>query len=181
MRCCLGALALGILIVGPLSLPADGQERPRSLPEFRALLRSGERVEGRDGLLTTTLLQGVGASGGDVRVPLQDLRVLDVAVGDRAAEGLAIGAGLGLLTSLAAWLQVEVDPEREVVTGKLVQVTAGLIGVGGLVGYLLGSGSREWEAVPIERSDGPPGVARMTLFSFRILLGRAGLDAVPDP
>jgi hypothetical protein len=66
----------------------------------------------------------------------------------RAGSYAAIGAGAGLMTALLAILQVESDPNQEIDSSKVGPVTAGLVGVGTLIGLAIGSKSPVWERQP---------------------------------
>lgn len=122
-------------------------------PKFRALLNSGERIEGRDGYFTSTNFNGILNTGEEISISRNDISVLDVSEGSKALQYAAMGAGFGLLVSLggvaSAAIEASEDPYKELNTGVIIPVTLGVTGVSALIGGIIGANQTKWTRVPI--------------------------------
>jgi len=171
MHARIGVLSLLLLAVLPVSpQQACAQSTEGVFERFRLLLHTGERMEGYEGLLTETALQGRTESGTAISIPLQDIRSLDAARGSKARRNAFIGAGMGLLTSLYAVLSAASSPDESETldTGKILPVTLGATVGGGLLGMVIGSGSPNWERVPIPNVQGRGLLLKRPLFRIEI-------------
>ena len=150
--------AVCILLI-PLLIVAQSvhaQETIKIFKQFRVLLKSGERYEGKEGHLSASDLEGTLKGGESMTIPRDDIRALDVSRGSNAGKYAMIGAGIGLLTSLtaalAAWSASEDDPLLEFQGGTAVAITAGFTIAGGLIGAAFGATQLKWERVPVKTS-----------------------------
>ena len=171
MRSRIGVVGLLLLIVTTLLSPQAGaQSSEKVFERFRLLLHTGDRVEGYEGLLTETVLQGRRESGAAISIPLDDIRTLDVSRGSKASRYTAIGAGMGLLASLLGVLSAASSPDEDQTldTGKILPVTLGATVGGGLLGMVIGLGSPNWERMPIPNVQGRGPLGRMALFRIEI-------------
>ena len=154
--------------LAPFSREAFAQGPSRPLPRFRALLRSGERFEGRDGTLTPDSLRGQRADGRTVAVRRTDVRALDAVAGNQLVKGAEIGAGIGGLAGLLAALQLEGDPNAQVDHANLAGAVGGVALVSALIGAVVGANLPRWEHVSVQASPGiagRPGVGVAVHFS----------------
>ena len=152
MRSRIGVLSLLLLTVLPVSpQQACAQSTEGVFERFRILLHTGQRMEGYEGLLTETALEGRRESGTAISIPFDDIRTLDVSRGSKASRYAVIGAGMGLLASLYGVLSASWSPEGEETldTAEILPITLGATVGGGLLGMLIGSGSPSWERMPI--------------------------------
>ena len=122
-------------------------------PRFRALLNSGERIEGRDGYFTSTTFNGILNTGEEISVGRSDIKALDVSSGSKTLQYAGIGAGFGLLSSLlgvaSAAIQASNDPYRELNTGAIIPITLVVTGTSALIGGIIGANQTKWTRVPI--------------------------------
>jgi hypothetical protein len=146
------------------------QDSTRTMRRFRVLLTTGERIEGKNGVLSPTSLEGTASTGIPVNVQRSDIRALDAYMGSQAAKWGLAGAGLGLLTGLLAVVEVAANPDVILNEGAAAGVTAGLTICGGLIGLLVGSQDARWESVPVRKvtliDPRPTGVIWMAELSF---------------
>ena len=171
MRSRIGALSLLLLTVLPGSpQQACAQSSEKVFERFRILLHTGQRMEGYEGLLTETALEGRRESGTAISIPLDDIRTLDVSRGSKASRYAAIGVGMGLLTSLYAVLSASWSPEGEETldTAEILPITLGATVGGGLLGMVIGLGSPNWERMTIPNVQGRGPLGRIPLFRIEI-------------
>jgi hypothetical protein len=138
------ALVVSLLVC---SVPVSAQE----LPRFRALLRSGQTVEGTRGTMSSWGLRGSGVDGARIEIPRQDLQALDSSRGTRARRWALFGAALGAFIGLSYTQSVSSSPygfDDEAASNGLI-ATAVLCGGGALVGGALGATRRVWEPAPL--------------------------------
>lgn len=143
------ALRIAIVLVLMLAKDISAQTEVRTFSRFRTLLQTGERIEGREGRLTTTALEGISSAGAQIKIPMSDIRALDISAGSHMGKGAAIGASLGLLTGLLAIVQVSLREDTELKDDAAVGLTVGLTVGGGLIGALVGASYTRWERVHI--------------------------------
>ncbi|MCG6957329.1 MAG: hypothetical protein LJF04_15170 [Gemmatimonadetes bacterium] len=141
------------------------QENRQTFERFRLLLATGERVDGRDGVLTDTAFRGMRGSG-EINVSLGDIRSLDISSGSQAGKGLAIGLGVGLVSALAGILSAAADETRTLDTSKILPVAVGLTVGGGALGLLVGSRYPKWERLSLQDHRGPAPRVRITLIGI---------------
>ena len=143
-----------VLTKGPagdyVSSLADSGKNP-SPGKFRALLKTGDQVEIRKGILSDSTLLNLEPSGIKREILISDIRALDRSVGTQALKGAAIGGGIGLLSSLLAVAEVGTDPNRKLKDNAGVIVAGITVGFS-LIGLLVGSAFDEWERVPIRNA-----------------------------
>jgi hypothetical protein len=151
-RAYVSTVALLFLLLSPQHLCA--QTEARALPRFRVRLTSGDRMEGRGGILTDSTLVGRTAAGASLNVRTADIRVLDVRAGSQAGRGALIGAGMGLVVSVLAIAQVAADPDSYTEKETAVKATVGLTLGGGIVGALVGLKGSRWQRIPLTRAVG---------------------------
>jgi hypothetical protein len=142
---------ISLIFVLLISFNIFPQEGDHDFSRFRVLLKSGDRVEGKSGILTPTELQGFTKRGDPIKIPIDDIRVMDRYTGSQAAKGAAIGAGLGLVTALTLILYANADETRELKVNEGVLIF-GVTGVYGLIGLAVGSAYSKWERVPLHLS-----------------------------
>ena len=147
-RWAIAVLLMILMAAGTLS----AQDNTTELERFRVLLTSGERIEGRDGSLTSDGLQGVSAKGDLVFVARSDIRLLDRYLGNNGGKGAKIGAAIGLGTAILSYImarsEAASDPYKEVDNSRIAPIFIGFAGVGALIGYAIGSSQTKWEKVP---------------------------------
>jgi hypothetical protein len=145
-----------VLLLFLVSFNVFAQKEGVVHPRFRALLQSGERIEGKNGYFTSADFIGVLDTGEELRISKNDIKVLDVSSGSKAGQYALMGAGVGLLTSLTAIIsaasEVSEDPDLELNTGAIVSVTLGVTGISALVGGIIGANQTKWTRVPIRTS-----------------------------
>jgi hypothetical protein len=146
-----GILALVLITTVVLAGTVFAQDPASDLPRFRILLVNGDRIEGKNGILTTSELVGVSNSGEQLRFARSDIRALDYSNGSGAARGAAIGAGMGLLMGLAVVLPAEAS-DNVVLRVNGGALTLGLTAGGALIGLAIGSAYPVWERVPMDVS-----------------------------
>ncbi|MBU1320232.1 MAG: hypothetical protein KKG33_02220 [candidate division Zixibacteria bacterium] len=128
---------------------------------FRVLLNNGQRIEARDGILTSDSLTATKSGGERLSIPREQIRAMDRYKGSRAGTGFMIGAAMGLSAALLGYAEVKSDPYMEVNEDAVAPVFIGFTLGGGLIGLAVGSASKKWERVPLEPSaisitaDGP--------------------------
>lgn len=61
---------------------------------------------------------------------------------------------MGVTIAILAILQVSADEQTELDQGKVAPVTLGLAAAGGLLGAAIGSGSKQWERLPLSNQIG---------------------------
>ncbi len=122
-------------------------------PRFRALLQSGERIEGKDGCFTSTNFNGILNTGEEISISRNEIKVLDVSSGSKVMQYAAMGAGVGFLTSLlgiaSAAIDASEDPSLELNTGAIVPITLVVTGTAALIGGIIGANQTKWTRVPI--------------------------------
>ncbi len=123
-------------------------------PLFRALLQSGERIEGRNGYFTSTTFNGVLNTGQDISISRNDIRLLDVSEGSKVVQYTLIGAGVGLLISgtaiVMAASEAAGDQYKELNTGAIIPVTLSVTAISAFVGGIIGANQIKWTRVPIK-------------------------------
>jgi hypothetical protein len=143
---------LFVILLAAQKLPA--QENNIELGRFRVLLTTGERLEGRGGLLNSDGLTGTSSKGSPISYTGEEIRLLDRCTGNKGGKGALIGGGIGLATAVVALIAAESeassDPFVEVDRSKIVPVFLGITGVGALIGWAVGSSKTTWENVPLE-------------------------------
>lgn len=142
--------ALCCVLVLLLYQDISAQDSTRVMQRFRVLLKTGERIEGKNGVLSPASLEGTTKAGTTLNIQRSSIRALDVYAGSNMAKWGAVGAGLGLVTGLLAIIQVSADSDATLNEGAAVGVTAGLTIGGGLIGLLAGSRDSRWESVPLK-------------------------------
>jgi len=144
------------------------------LGKFRALLNTGERIEGFSGKLSPDSLTGTTMNGGPVAIPVRSIRALDRSTGSNAGEGALIGGCVGLSTAVMAWMQASTqaasDPYTEVDNSKILPVFAGFTAGGVLVGFIIGSTIKKWKKVPVGSVFGYLPDKREIRFGFNLAL-----------
>ena len=144
---CTALIVITVLLITHV-LPAQANEL--SLSRFRVFLNDGQRLEGKNGTLTADEMIGVSSDGGQLRIPRSSIRALDRLTGTKAKTGAMIGASMGFLAVLFAYIQVEVDPEREINEAAVAPMFLGFSLGGGLIGMAVGSASKTWERVHVD-------------------------------
>ncbi len=148
MRTLCSALAIvTVSLIGHV-LPAQANEL--SLSRFRVLLNDGQRLEGKNGTLTADELVGASSDGGQLQIPRNAIRALDRFKGTKAKTGAIIGASMGFLSALLAYIQVEADPNMEADNAFFTPLFLGFTLGGGLIGLAVGSASKTWERVDVD-------------------------------
>ncbi len=134
-----------------LSTSAAAQEEVL-LDKFQVIIRSGE-LEGVEGVLDGTSLQGYKLDGTPINIPRNEIRNLYAYKGSKAGPYALAGAGFGFLTSLlgvlSAYGESAGDPYREVKEDRIVPIVAGFTVGGALIGGLIGLGHKTMERVPV--------------------------------
>lgn len=134
--------------------------------KYKASLLSGASAQGSHGKLTPDYLEGEDASGRSVRIPINDIRGLEVRRGSYAATGCLIGASLGLSTAIVAILEVASEPDTEIDGQAATLLTIGVTAGGGLLGALIGAGYPNWDRVDLHGQSSAP--APLPQLAFRI-------------
>lgn len=157
--------ATALLLLAASASASRSQEPARPLSRFRALLRTGEHIEGRGGVFTATTLRGRLRDGRDISIATTDVTALDVRTGSQMLKGAAVGAGFSALTAALAILAVENDPTLETEGTTFGGVFVGFTIAGALIGAAVGSRFDQWDHVALGLSPSP-NRARLGL-SFR--------------
>ncbi len=155
--CKLSLSFIFLLILFPNSVFAqrEGVVHPR----FKVLLKSGESIEGKNGYFTSTTFNGNLNNGQEINIDRSDIQTLDVLSGSKMLPYAAIGAGAGILASLALWSMSsdssEVGELGETWGGGEFDVNLGivmpLLGVAGaVVGGFIGAKQPEWTRVSLK-------------------------------
>jgi len=142
---------ISLIFILLISFNIFPQNSEQNFSRFRVLLKNGNRVEGKSGVLTSTELEGFTKKGDPIKIPINDIRVMDRHTGSQAAKGAAIGAGLGLVTALTLILYANADETRELKVNEGALIF-GVTGVYGLIGLAIGSAYSTWERVPLDLS-----------------------------
>jgi hypothetical protein len=136
--------------------PVEAHDRPAAarIGRFRALLYSGERIEGTQGVLGAQSLLGRTSSGEDLAIDRTKIRRLDRQSGSHAGRYALIGGGLGLTSALLAWAsgaaRASADPYNEPVSaGQGLAITAGVTGGCAAIAALIGAGKPDWKPVSL--------------------------------
>jgi hypothetical protein len=78
------------------------------------------------------------------------MKSLYIAEGSQAGKMALLCAGVGLVVSLAAILEVSADEQAELNEGAAIGLTIGLTAAGGIIGAIVGSSSINWQEVPLK-------------------------------
>ena len=152
--------ALVVLSLLTLMTVAQGGRAQETvqLEKFRVLLTTGERIEGHDGQLDENELRGMSSKDTALVIPRTGIRALDRSLGTKAGKYALMGAGIGLGTALLAYIAAESeassDPYKEVDDSRVAPIMLGFTAGGALIGMAIGSGSQQWEKVPVQMSLG---------------------------
>jgi hypothetical protein len=146
-------LLLLVLLVGPFA--AYCQAPVERYEDFIVLLKSGDRIEGRNCTLTSTDFTGVTLAGAQVSYPIAQLQTLHVSAGTKAGSMALLGGAVGLASGLLAVLEAGSTKGVTVDGGKAVAVTAGLTGAGILIGAVVGAGMKTWRTIEFADSTRP--------------------------
>ncbi len=131
--------------------PVYAQDDTQSYSKFRALLQTGERIEIENGILTDSVLTNFVSENEPIEIPISDIRALDRRAGNKALLYGGIGLGIGLLSSLLAVAQIEVDPNTKLKEDAGL-IIAGITAGAGLIGVIAGLMTDDWEKVPLNAS-----------------------------
>jgi hypothetical protein len=161
-RCWFCACLCAISILTPAA--CLGANHPKiigrnEIGRYRVLLTNGIRFQGTDGILTNDSISGFDIMGIKTTYAVDSIRYLERCTGTRAGVGFAIGALCGLAVALPFAVS---ETDAHVVNGvyqfpKQVfhpEVVLGGAAAGGLLGLLVGSSDRKWEAIPLMTSFG---------------------------
>ena len=155
LSCFATSATIAYTVLATLLLPlSSSAELPIEFKQCRAVKASGERVQGGAGRFNGDVLSYRTARGETVEIARDDLRLLDVGKGSKVGSYALAGAGFGALLSILAIIQVETDPQAQLDEDLVLPVTAGLIGVGTLIGAIVGSAHTEWTNVRLDTAGG---------------------------
>ncbi|UCD18079.1 MAG: hypothetical protein JSV44_03990 [Candidatus Zixiibacteriota bacterium] len=143
---------LVVLAVLMACQPSSAQDDSVTCSQFRVILNSGERIEGRNGILTSISLTGVSNKGRSIDIPRSEIWVIYRCSGSKAGKGALMGAGMGLITGIIAIIQLQADPEQEIDESKIAPGFLVLTGGAALIGMAIGSAFPTWERIPLETS-----------------------------
>jgi len=123
------------------------------LGKFRALLKTGERIEGHSGILTEDSLTGTTRDGNSASIPIQSIQVIDRSVGTQGTTLGLVGGGLGFAYVIVDLLEADSTTrfgarEFEYEDRDILDLMEYTIG-GALIGIAVGSCIEKWQKVPV--------------------------------
>lgn len=146
-------LLAGLVVSLPGEARAQAGDEPRAVGEFLLISKTGERIKGHGGSLTTTRFTGISADGQKVDFLPDDIGTLYRNEGSYAGHGALYGAGFGLLLSGTILLRAS-NFDLSFFRDETVQhVSLGVVGgttlLGALVGLAIGAGQSRWSVQPL--------------------------------
>ncbi|MCK5125716.1 MAG: hypothetical protein KAR42_05630 [candidate division Zixibacteria bacterium] len=147
-------ISFSIFLIQPIV--AQNKEDSKKGDRYRFCLKNGSHLEVKNGIISDNLLMVTYPNGEHADYPLSEILSMEKRTGNRAAFGLAAGAGVGLLTASLAYMQASVDassdPYKEINDDAVGPVFAILTGVGAITGLIYGSTMDKWEKVSLSSS-----------------------------
>jgi hypothetical protein len=145
-----------VLILTALTVtawPGDavGDDEDKQFSRFRVRLMDGTHIEGKNGVLTATQLEGV-QQGNRIEISRQEIRAMDACVGNQAAKGMFFGGALGLLLAGYVILDLESDPYSDLVEYDKSLVVLGCAGGGAVLGLGIGAAFLKWDSIDVMSS-----------------------------
>ena len=114
--------------------------------DFIIILKSGERIEGRNGVVKSSQLTGQTLTNSPLSYPLKDIQTLYISTGTKAGSMALVCGAVGLATSLLAILEANTS-DVGVDGKKATALTLGLTGAGILIGAVVGSSMHTWQTI----------------------------------
>lgn len=141
------------------STPSEAQtaapeaDPTRPVDDFLLILKSGERIEGRDGALTASRFTGTSKEGRHLTLLPDDIDTVYRKDGSRAGPLALYGAGIGLAISGVSILSAAVSYPDAFSDSRVLAGSAAFIGgstlLGALIGLAIGATQPRWSVEPL--------------------------------
>lgn len=132
---------------------APEADPPRPVDDFLLILKSGERIAGRDGALTASRFTGTSNEGRHITLLPDDIDTVYRKSGSRAGPLALYGAGIGLAISGVSILSAAVSYPDAFSDSRVLAGSAAFIGgstlLGGLIGLAIGATQPRWSVEPL--------------------------------